>query len=118
MGWPGRAGGDPNPAGERDSFGTREEVESYALSTQVQLQWISSGAHSFKTTKSHGLSEAGNWATASGESSPRWPAFGGLLEWPGSASWMLVEPGLQVGRLGEIEQVFRQLLQLLQGQIN
>jgi hypothetical protein len=35
---------------------------------------------------------------------------------PGSASRVVVEPGLQVGRLGEIEQVFRQLLQLLQGQ--
>ena len=29
--------------GERDSFGTREEVESYGLSTQIQLHWISSG---------------------------------------------------------------------------
>ena len=45
-------------------FGTLEEVESYALSTQVQLQWISSGDHSFKPTKSLGLSEARNWATA------------------------------------------------------
>ena len=93
-------------------------MESYGLSTQVQLQWISSGDHSFKTTKSLGLSEAGNWAAASGECSPRWPAFGGLVEWPGSASRMVVEPGLQVGRLAEIEQVLRQLLQLLQGQIN
>ena len=50
--------------GERDPFGKREEVESYALSTQVQLQWITSGDHSFKPTKSSGLSEAGNWATA------------------------------------------------------
>ena len=41
-------------------FGTREEVESYALSTQVQLQWIISGDHSFKPTKSLGLSEARN----------------------------------------------------------
>jgi hypothetical protein len=29
---------------------------------------------------------------------------------------MVVEPGLQVAGLCEIEQVFRQLLQLLQGQ--
>ena len=36
----------------------------------------------------------------------------------GSASRMFVEPGLQVAGLCEIEQVFRQLLQLLQGQIN
>ena len=50
--------------GERDSFGNRGEVESYGLSTQVQLQWITSGDHSFKPTKSSGLSEAGNWAIA------------------------------------------------------
>ena len=48
--------------GERDTFGKREEVESYALSPRVQLEWIPSGDHSFKPTKSSGLSEAGNWA--------------------------------------------------------
>jgi predicted alpha/beta-hydrolase family hydrolase len=42
------------------TFGTREEVESYALSTQVQLQSIISGDHSFKPSKSLGLSEARN----------------------------------------------------------
>ena len=50
--------------GERDPFGKRQEVESYALSAQVQLQWITSGDHSFKPTKSSGNSEADNWATA------------------------------------------------------
>ncbi|MCX5966872.1 MAG: alpha/beta hydrolase [Cyanobacteria bacterium] len=50
--------------GERDTFGKREEVESYALSPRVQLEWIPSGDHSFKPTKSSGLSEAENWATA------------------------------------------------------
>lgn len=49
--------------GERDSFGKRGVVESYGLSTQMQLQWITSGDHSFKPTKSSGLSEARNWAT-------------------------------------------------------
>jgi predicted alpha/beta-hydrolase family hydrolase len=48
--------------GERDTFGKREEVESYALSPRVQVEWIPSGDHSFKPTKSSGLSEAGNWA--------------------------------------------------------
>jgi predicted alpha/beta-hydrolase family hydrolase len=50
--------------GERDSFGNRQEVESYTLSPQLQLRWIASGDHSFKPTKSSGLSEAGNWAGA------------------------------------------------------
>jgi predicted alpha/beta-hydrolase family hydrolase len=50
--------------GERDSFGRREEVESYTLSQQLQLRWIANGDHSFKPTKSSGLSEAGNWAEA------------------------------------------------------
>ena len=52
--------------GERDSFGRREEVETYTHSPQVQLRWIASGDHSFKPTRSSGLSEAENWATAVG----------------------------------------------------
>ena len=50
--------------GERDSFGRREEVGSYNLSPQIQLRWIPSGDHSFKPTRSSGLSEAENWTTA------------------------------------------------------
>jgi len=50
--------------GERDSFGRREEVVTYSLSPQVQVRWIPSGNHSFKPTRSSGLSEAENWATA------------------------------------------------------
>jgi predicted alpha/beta-hydrolase family hydrolase len=50
--------------GERDTFGKRDEVESYALSPRVQLEWIPNGDHSFKPTKSSGLSEAENWAAA------------------------------------------------------
>ena len=50
--------------GERDSFGRREEVETYNLSPQVQLRWIPSVDHTFKPTRSSGLSEAENWATA------------------------------------------------------
>ena len=49
--------------GERDSFG-REEVETYRLSPKVQLGWIPNGDHSFKPTRSSGLSEAENWVTA------------------------------------------------------
>ena len=50
--------------GERDSFGRREEVEAYCLSPHLQLGWIPSGDHSFKPTRSSGLSEEENWATA------------------------------------------------------
>ena len=44
--------------GERDSFGRRGEVEGYGLSAAIELQWIPSGDHSFKPTRSSGLSEA------------------------------------------------------------
>ena len=50
--------------GERDTFGKREEVESYTLSPQVQLQWIPAGDHSFKPTRASGRTEADNWALA------------------------------------------------------
>ena len=50
--------------GERDPFGKREEVEGYALSPQVQVQWLASGDHSFKPTKSSGYKEADQWAQA------------------------------------------------------
>lgn len=50
--------------GERDPFGRPEEVAGYALSPQVQLQWIPHGDHSFTPTRSSGLSEADNWALA------------------------------------------------------
>ncbi|MEB3354289.1 MAG: alpha/beta family hydrolase [Cyanobacteriota bacterium] len=52
--------------GERDSFGKRGNVEGYRLSAQIQLQWIASGDHSFKPTRSSGLSEADTWAAAVG----------------------------------------------------
>jgi len=50
--------------GERDCFGKRGEVESYVLSPRVEVEWIASGDHSFKPTRSSGLSEAENWTTA------------------------------------------------------
>jgi len=50
--------------GERDPFGRPEEVAGYALSPQLQLQWIPHGDHSFKPSRSSGLTEAGNWALA------------------------------------------------------
>ena len=50
--------------GERDPFGKRSEVESYKLSAVIDVQWIVAGDHSFKPTRSSGLSEAGNWDCA------------------------------------------------------
>lgn len=50
--------------GERDPFGRRQEVEAYSLSRRVQLQWIPSGDHSFKPSRSSGLSEADAWKMA------------------------------------------------------
>ena len=50
--------------GERDPFGRPEEVQSYALSSQLTVQWIPHGDHSFKPTRSSGLTEAGNWDLA------------------------------------------------------
>lgn len=50
--------------GERDPFGRREEVEGYALSARVQVEWIPAGDHSFKPTRSSGRSEAENWQEA------------------------------------------------------
>ncbi|MEB3263041.1 MAG: alpha/beta fold hydrolase [Synechococcus sp.] len=50
--------------GERDPFGRPEEVATYELSPQVQLQWIPYGDHSFKPTRRSGLSEAENLAAA------------------------------------------------------
>ena len=42
--------------GERDTFGTREEIGSYDLSAQVQLSYFADGDHSFKPRKSSGFS--------------------------------------------------------------
>lgn len=50
--------------GERDTFGRLGEVEAYLLSAQVQVQWLPAGDHSFKPTRSSGLTEAGNWQSA------------------------------------------------------
>ena len=50
--------------GERDPFGKRSEVETYTLSASIDVQWIVAGDHSFKPTRSSGLSEAGNWQCA------------------------------------------------------
>ena len=46
--------------GERDAMGSREEVNSYALSEQLQFAWMPDGDHSFKPRKRSGRSELQN----------------------------------------------------------
>ena len=50
--------------GERDPFGARQEVESYALSAAIQIHWLTDGDHGFKPRKASGFSEADNWESA------------------------------------------------------
>jgi predicted alpha/beta-hydrolase family hydrolase len=50
--------------GERDSFGRRGEVERYPLSAAIELAWLTAGDHSFKPTRSSGLTERQNWDQA------------------------------------------------------
>jgi predicted alpha/beta-hydrolase family hydrolase len=41
--------------GERDTFGTREEIGTYDLSSQVQTRYLADGDHSFKPRKASGF---------------------------------------------------------------
>ncbi|PRY66785.1 hypothetical protein B0H98_101785 [Vreelandella songnenensis] len=41
--------------GERDPFGTREEVEGYPLAPQTRLAWLADGDHDFKPRKASGV---------------------------------------------------------------
>ena len=50
--------------GERDSFGNRTEVEGYALSASVEVNWIPGSDHSFKPNRASGLDQAAAWALA------------------------------------------------------
>ena len=50
--------------GERDEYGSRAEVEGYALSEAVQLAWIPDGNHGLAPRKRSGFTEAGNLALA------------------------------------------------------
>src|SRR5947209_18352568 len=43
--------------GERDPFGSREEVAEYELSPTVQVKWMKDGDHGFKPRKSSGTTE-------------------------------------------------------------
>jgi predicted alpha/beta-hydrolase family hydrolase len=46
--------------GERDPFGSREEVGRYRLSPAIRLEWIKDGDHSYKARASSGTSEKEN----------------------------------------------------------
>ena len=50
--------------GERDPFGIRAEVEGYALSRSIEVEWLPDGDHSLKPRVSSGRTEAGNVADA------------------------------------------------------
>jgi predicted alpha/beta-hydrolase family hydrolase len=53
--------------GERDPFGSREEVTGYTLSPGVRVVWVEDGDHSFKPRKASGRTEQQNWGAALGE---------------------------------------------------
>ena len=46
--------------GERDRFGSRDEVEGYDLSPAITVSWLPDGDHSFKPRKAAGMTEADN----------------------------------------------------------
>ncbi len=50
--------------GERDTFGTRDEVAEFELSPAFEICWLSDGDHSFKPRVRSGYTEAGNLDTA------------------------------------------------------
>ena len=46
--------------GERDPFGTREEVAGYELSPSIAIEWMTDGDHSFVARKSSGTTTKAN----------------------------------------------------------
>lgn len=50
--------------GERDTMGSRSEVEGYRLSPAIAVTWLPDGDHSFKPRRSSGITEAQNLAAA------------------------------------------------------
>lgn len=50
--------------GERDTFGTAEEVPGYPLSPTIRLHWLADGDHGFKPRKKSGRTEQQNWDEA------------------------------------------------------
>jgi predicted alpha/beta-hydrolase family hydrolase len=50
--------------GTRDPFGTREEVETYALSKKIRVHWLEAGDHDFRPAKGAGVTAKENLANA------------------------------------------------------
>jgi predicted alpha/beta-hydrolase family hydrolase len=50
--------------GERDTFGSREEVKDYRLSPRIRFHWLADGDHSFKPRKQSGISQTTNLRAA------------------------------------------------------
>lgn len=50
--------------GERDPFGTREEVAAYELSPSIRFHWATDGDHDLKPRKTSGATHDGNLAAA------------------------------------------------------
>lgn len=46
--------------GDRDPFGTREEVEGYALSKAIEITWIGGGDHDLTPVRGSGVRKADN----------------------------------------------------------
>jgi predicted alpha/beta-hydrolase family hydrolase len=52
--------------GERDPFGSREEVATYKLSPAIQIRWMADGDHNLTPRKKSGRTEEQNWDEALG----------------------------------------------------
>jgi uncharacterized protein len=52
--------------GERDSFGNRDEVAEYKLSSAIKVHWLKDGDHSFRPRKASGATERQNMDAALG----------------------------------------------------
>ena len=50
--------------GERDPFGTREDVAGYHLSSRIRIEWIPDGDHSLKPRARSGVTERQNLTRA------------------------------------------------------
>ena len=46
--------------GERDPFGSRQEVSGYPLSSTIEIEWLTDGDHSLKPRSASGATENGN----------------------------------------------------------